>query len=127
MSDKSYDEPAQSQSSEPSVFQAKVAILLGHDEQKNIIAERSVAGEMISRDGGEPRAHVAISDTIDLLMEAILSLGEDICDQIGMSYTKGMPNFLDEFGATMGQIEYDDDDNVRQAANREAMNMAPLD
>lgn len=112
---------------EPSVFEAKVAILLGPDEQKNIIAESAVAGEIISRDGEPGKPHVAISDTINLLMEAILSLGEDICDQIGMPYTKGMPNFLDEFGATMGQIEYDDGDNVRQAANREAMKMPPID
>lgn len=111
---------------EPSVFDAKIAILLGPTEQKTILIERPVAGEIIvsAPDGGV--AQVSINDSIDLLLEAVVAMGETVSDQIGAPYTQAMPSFLAEFAAALLDTPYDRDDDNRQAHNRLLLGLPPL-
>lgn len=125
MADKSYDDAA-GMTNEPSVFDAKVAILLGPAEQKTILAERTVAGELVSGVLGNGIAQVSVSDTVEMLLEAVLALGETVCDQLGAPYSQAMPNFLAEFAATLIDTGYDGEDDARQAKVRAMHGLPPI-
>lgn len=125
MTDNSYDEDLM-QGREPSVLDAKIAVLLGPSEQKTILAERAVVGELIASAPGGGIAQVGIHDTIEMVLESIVALGEMLSDHIGARYTDSMPSFIAEFAAALLDTEYNEDDNTRQAQSREAMGMPPL-
>lgn len=119
MAENSYDDAA-GMANESSVFDAKVAILLGPAEQKTILAERTVAGELVSGVLGNGIAQVSVNDTVEMLLESVLALGEMVCDQAGAPYSQAMPGFLAEFAAALIDTGYDGGDDARQAKTRAA-------
>lgn len=125
MTEESY-EGLTSSDSEPSVFDAKIAVLLGPFEQKTVLSEATVTGELVSGVLGNGLAQVSINDTVNLLLEAVVGLGETVSDQIGAPYSSAMPNFLAEFAAALLQAEYTEEDDARQAVNRKALGLPPL-
>ena len=125
MAENSYDEVG-SEPNEPGVFDAKIAILLGPGEERTILAQRAVAGELIASGPAAGTAQVSINDTIDMLVEAVLSVGEVISDQLGAPYSASMPPFLAEFAAHLIETPYDSDDDKRQAQNRLVQGLAPI-
>ena len=125
MAENSCDESA-GIANEPSVFDAKVAILLGPTEQKTILAERAVAGELVSGVLGDGIAQVSVSDTVEMLLESVLALGETVCDQLGAPYSQAMPGFLAEFAAALIDTGYDGEDDARQASVRAMHGLPPL-
>ena len=125
MAENSYDEVGV-EPNEPGVFDAKIAILLGPSEERTILAQRAVAGELIASGPAAGTAQVSINDTIDMLLEAVLSLGEVISDQLGAPYSASMPPFLAEFAAALIGTPYDSDDDKRQAQNRLVQGLSPI-
>lgn len=125
MAENSYDEVG-AEPNEPGVFDAKIAILLGPSEERTILAQRAVAGELIASGPAAGTAQVSINDTIDMLVEAVLSVGEVISDQLGAPYSASMPPFLAEFAAALIETPYDSDDDKRQAQNRLVQGLAPI-
>ena len=111
---------------EPGVFDAKIAVLLGPAEERTVLAQRTVAGELITSGPAAGTAQVSINDTIDMLVEAVLSLGEVISDQLGAPYSQAMPNFLAEFAATLIDTGYDGEDDARQAKVRAMHGLPPI-
>ena len=111
---------------EPGVFDAKIAVLLGPAEERTVLAQRTVAGELITSGPAAGTAQVSINDTIDMLVEAVLSLGEVISDQLGAPYSASMPPFLAEFAAALIETPYDSDDDKRQAQNRLVQGLSPI-
>ena len=111
---------------EPGVFDAKIAVLLGPAEERTVLAQRTVAGELITSGPAAGTAQVSINDTIDMLVEAVLSLGEVISDQLGAPYSTSMPPFLAEFAAALIETPYDGDDDARQAQNRILLGLEPV-
>ena len=111
---------------EPGVFDAKIAVLLGPAEERTVLAQRTVAGELITSGPAAGTAQVSINDTIDMLVEAVLSVGEVISDQLGAPYSASMPPFLAEFAAALIETQYDSDDDRRQAQNRLAQGLATI-
>lgn len=111
---------------EPGVFDAKIAVLLGPAEERTVLSQRTVAGELITSGPAAGTAQVSINDTIDMLLEAVLSVGEVISDQLGAPYSASMPPFLAEFAAALIETPYDGDDDKRQAQNRLVQGLAPI-
>lgn len=111
---------------EPGVLDAKIAVLLGPAGERTVLAQRTVAGELITSGPAAGTAQVSINDTIDMLVEAVLSLGEVISDQLGAPYSTSMPSFLAEFASHLIETPYDGDDDERQAQNRAAQGLPPV-
>ena len=97
------------------VIDAKVIIQLGPTKRDVLIVSDTIAAEMPSEEG---RGFLVSSDDmLGLMVRGLVQIGEDLCDHSGTKYSEAMPKLLAEVAARMIQMEYDEQDDVRQAVN----------
>lgn len=97
------------------VVEASVVVKIGPGDHETVIVHDLIAASAPA--DGSPGIHIATDDMIGLVVRGLIQVGENMCDQSDVKYSETMPKLLASIAAGLIEVEYDEDDDVRQAVN----------